>query len=72
MHLSTINLVFCLLVFQPFVYGQLDYKFYDYTCPNLTKIVRFGLWSAMGNDTRIAASLLRLHFHDCIANVIVS
>nr|XP_043608588.1 peroxidase 10-like [Erigeron canadensis] len=60
--------VFCFLVFQPFVYGQLDYKFYDSTCPNLTKIVRFGIWSAMANDTRIGASLLRLHFHDCISN----
>lgn len=62
--------VFCFLVFRPFVYGQLDYKFYDSTCPNLTKIVRFGVWSAMANDTRIAASLLRLHFYDCISNVI--
>ncbi|KAK9050688.1 hypothetical protein SSX86_030343 [Deinandra increscens subsp. villosa] len=68
MHFSSTSLVFCLLVFQPFVYGQLDYKFYDSTCPNLTRIVRFGLWSAMANDTRIAASLLRLHFHDCISN----
>ncbi|KAF5779362.1 putative peroxidase [Helianthus annuus] len=68
MHFPTISLVFCLFVFQPFVYGQLDYKFYDTTCPNLTKIVRFGVWSAMANDTRMAASLLRLHFHDCISN----
>nr|GEU41130.1 mitogen-activated protein kinase kinase kinase 5-like [Tanacetum cinerariifolium] len=30
--------------------------------------LRFGIWSAMANDTRIAASLLRLHFHDCISN----
>ncbi|KAD3640930.1 hypothetical protein E3N88_30153 [Mikania micrantha] len=68
MHFPAISLVFCLLIFQPPVYGQLDYKFYDSTCPNLTRIVRFGLWSAMANDTRIAASLLRLHFHDCISN----
>ncbi|XP_071693792.1 peroxidase 10-like [Rutidosis leptorrhynchoides] len=67
MKLSTV-IVFCFLVLQPFVYGQLDYKFYDSTCPNLTKIVRFGIWSAMANDTRIAASLIRLHFHDCISN----
>ncbi|KAD6796732.1 hypothetical protein E3N88_07628 [Mikania micrantha] len=32
-----------------------------------TLILRFGLWSAMANDTRIAASLLRMHFHDCIS-----
>ncbi|XP_076929047.1 peroxidase 10-like [Bidens hawaiensis] len=68
MHFPTINLVLCLLFFQPFVYAQLDYRFYDYTCPNLTKIVRFGVWAAMANDTRMAASLLRLHFHDCISN----
>ncbi|XP_015868739.3 peroxidase 10 [Ziziphus jujuba] len=47
---------------------QLDYKFYDYTCPNLTKIVTYGVWSAIANDTRMAASLLRLHFHDCFVN----
>ncbi|GMH24610.1 hypothetical protein Nepgr_026453 [Nepenthes gracilis] len=47
---------------------QLDYRFYDRTCPNLTRIVRFGVWSAILNETRMAASLLRLHFHDCIAN----
>ncbi|KAI3713063.1 hypothetical protein L1987_71634 [Smallanthus sonchifolius] len=68
MHLPTISIVFSILVSQPFVFGQLDYKFYDSTCPNLTRIVRFGIWSAMANDTRIAASLLRLHFHDCISN----
>ncbi|GER30852.1 peroxidase family protein [Striga asiatica] len=48
--------------------SQLDYKFYDKTCPNLTKIVRFGVWSAMLNETRLAASILRLHFHDCFVN----
>ncbi|KVI02666.1 peroxidase 10-like [Cynara cardunculus var. scolymus] len=64
----SISVVFYLLILRPFVYGQLDYRFYDSKCPNLTKIVRFGIWSAMANDTRIAASLLRLHFHDCISN----
>lgn len=51
-----------------FVMCQLDYKYYDQTCPNLTMIVRNGVWSAISNDTRMAASLLRLHFHDCIVN----
>ncbi|KAA8545904.1 hypothetical protein F0562_020645 [Nyssa sinensis] len=31
-------------------------------------IVRFGVWAAFQKDTRIAASLLRLHFHDCFVN----
>ncbi|CAL5326272.1 unnamed protein product [Camellia sinensis] len=26
------------------------------------------VWSAIANDTRMAASLLRLHFHDCFVN----
>ncbi|KAI4314940.1 hypothetical protein L6164_027798 [Bauhinia variegata] len=50
---------------SPLVCCQLNYNFYDATCPNLTRIVRYNVWSAMANDTRIAASLLRLHFHDC-------
>ncbi|XP_043714333.1 peroxidase 10-like [Telopea speciosissima] len=57
-----------ILVLSPLASSQLDYKFYDSTCPNLTKIVRYGVWSAMGNETRMAASLLRLHFHDCFVN----
>ncbi|KAK3024544.1 hypothetical protein RJ639_043736 [Escallonia herrerae] len=49
-------------------YGQLDYGFYDRSCPHLPMIVRFGVWAAFRNETRIAASLLRLHFHDCFVN----
>ncbi|KAK2967541.1 hypothetical protein RJ640_030412 [Escallonia rubra] len=60
--------LFCNLLIGPFVYSQLDYKFYDVSCPNLTKIVRYAIYSAIANETRIAASLLRLHFHDCISN----
>ncbi|KAJ6736668.1 PEROXIDASE 72-RELATED [Salix viminalis] len=59
----------CLLLLCPLVSCQLNYKFYDYTCPNLTKIVRYGVWSAITNDSRMAASLLRLHFHDCFVNI---
>ncbi|XP_022133422.1 peroxidase 10 isoform X2 [Momordica charantia] len=43
-------------------------RFYDDSCPNLTRIVRYGVWMALSNDTRMAASLLRLHFHDCFVN----
>ncbi|XAR72874.1 Peroxidase [Bertholletia excelsa] len=52
----------------PFGYGQLDYNFYDWSCPRLPMIVRFGVWAALKNDPRMAASLLRLHFHDCFVN----
>lgn len=60
----------CVLILTSLVSAQLDYRFYDKSCPNLTKIVRFGVWSAIKNDTRMAASLLRLNFHDCFVNVI--
>ncbi|GKV21264.1 hypothetical protein SLEP1_g31258 [Rubroshorea leprosula] len=52
----------------PSAYGQLDYNFYDSSCPRLQMIVRYGVWAAVNNDTRMAASLLRLHFHDCFVN----
>ncbi|XP_051132523.1 peroxidase 10-like isoform X2 [Andrographis paniculata] len=48
--------------------GKLSYSFYDKSCPNLRMIVRWGVWAALKNDTRIAASLLRLHFHDCFVD----
>ncbi|CAN4079624.1 unnamed protein product [Withania somnifera] len=67
-HMLLTNILVCFLFLSCFVYGQLDYKYYDYTCPNLTKIVRYGVWSAISNDTRMPASLLRLHFHDCFVN----
>ncbi|XP_048232632.1 peroxidase 10-like [Ricinus communis] len=60
--------LFCLMFLSAFVTCQLDYRYYDGTCPNLTRIVRYGVWSAISNDTRMAASLLRLHFHDCFVN----
>jgi len=34
----------------------------------LSMIVSYGVWSAVRNDYRMSASLLRLHFHDCIVN----
>ncbi|KAH9314599.1 hypothetical protein KI387_023226, partial [Taxus chinensis] len=49
-------------------YGQLNYYFYRDTCPNLEKIVFNVVRSAVINETRMAASLLRLHFHDCFIN----
>ncbi|KAF8405086.1 hypothetical protein HHK36_009983 [Tetracentron sinense] len=35
--------LFCLFFLSPFVFCQLDYRFYDGTCPSLTKIVRNGI-----------------------------
>lgn len=49
--------------------GGLSFDFYDRSCPNLGMLVRWGVWAAFKNDTRIAASLIRLHFHDCFVDV---
>lgn len=49
--------------------GGLSFDFYDRSCPNLGMLVRWGVWAAFRNDTRIAASLIRLHFHDCFVDV---
>ncbi|KAF4361851.1 hypothetical protein F8388_003172 [Cannabis sativa] len=46
-------------------FAQLSPTFYDQTCPNLTAIVGGVIEDALLTDPRIAASLIRLHFHDC-------
>lgn len=66
--IQSIVLLF-IVIFSVPVQCQLDEDLYDDTCPNLTKLVRYGVWSAIRNETRMAASLLRLHFHDCFVNV---
>lgn len=48
---------------------QLNPNFYSSTCPNLLNIVRREVKNAIKSEMRIAASLLRLHFHDCFVNV---
>ncbi|KAJ7979040.1 Peroxidase [Quillaja saponaria] len=48
--------------------SQLTTDFYAMSCPNLLKIVRKEVQNAIKAETRIAASLLRLHFHDCFVN----
>lgn len=45
--------------------AQLTPSFYHKSCPNLFPIVAKYVASAIKNETRIAASLLRMHFHDC-------
>ena len=46
--------------------------FYDKTCPNLQDIVRNEVQKAFNRQNRMAASFVRLHFHDCFVNVSLS
>ncbi|EOA23341.1 hypothetical protein CARUB_v10019421mg [Capsella rubella] len=48
--------------------AQLTPTFYDTSCPNVTNIVRDTIVNELRSDPRIAASILRLHFHDCFVN----
>lgn len=50
------------------VSAQLSTNFYSKSCPNLLPTVRSAVQSAISKETRMGASLLRLHFHDCFVN----
>ncbi|KAL8459036.1 hypothetical protein ACS0TY_036495 [Phlomoides rotata] len=39
--------------------------FYEFSCPQANEIIMSVLENAIAKDSRMAASLLRLHFHDC-------
>lgn len=49
--------------------GKLTPTFYSFKCPKALSIVQEEVVAAIKNETRIGASLLRLHFHDCFVNV---
>ncbi|KAI6685933.1 hypothetical protein NL676_031846 [Syzygium grande] len=50
------------------VRSQLTTDFYSTSCPGLLSVVRKEVQNAIKAETRMAASLLRLHFHDCFVN----
>ncbi|KAL2332809.1 hypothetical protein Fmac_014022 [Flemingia macrophylla] len=47
---------------------KLSSDFYSSSCPELLPIVQKGVIKAIKNESRVGASLLRLHFHDCFVN----
>ncbi|XP_059276277.1 lignin-forming anionic peroxidase-like [Lycium ferocissimum] len=46
-------------------HAQLSSTFYDRTCPNALNTIRSSVRQAVSSERRMAASLIRLHFHDC-------
>ncbi|KAL0643397.1 hypothetical protein Bca4012_041687 [Brassica carinata] len=66
---TTLITVGCLMLHTSFSSAQvLTPTFYDNTCRNVFTIVRGIIVNELRSDPRIAASLLRLHFHDCFVN----
>ncbi|KAL8468646.1 hypothetical protein ACS0TY_031732 [Phlomoides rotata] len=48
--------------------AQLTTNFYATSCPNVGTIVRNAMREAITQELRIAASIIRLFFHDCFVN----
>jgi len=48
-----------------FAQADLQYDFYNTSCPGVETLVRDTLAGIFANDTTIRSGLLRLHFHDC-------
>ncbi|OAY46366.1 peroxidase P7 [Manihot esculenta] len=48
--------------------GKLSPDYYSSMCPKASSIVQKGVVAAIKKETRMGASLLRLHFHDCFVN----
>lgn len=50
------------------VSAELSADFYDETCPDALDIIEDAVRAAVSKESRMGASLLRLHFHDCFVN----
>ncbi|XP_021723170.1 cationic peroxidase 1-like [Chenopodium quinoa] len=48
--------------------AQLSSNFYSSSCPNALSTIQSAVQAAVKNESRMGASLLRLHFHDCFVN----
>ncbi|KAF7145887.1 hypothetical protein RHSIM_Rhsim04G0123000 [Rhododendron simsii] len=63
------------LVFVLFVgmgSAQLSDDYYSSTCPDVLTTIESAVETAVSNEARMGASLLRLHFHDCFVNASLS
>nr|GMD32767.1 lignin-forming anionic peroxidase-like [Ipomoea batatas] len=56
---------YVLLVLNVSCKAQLSSTFYNASCPNALATIRNTIRQAISSERRMAASLIRLHFHDC-------
>ncbi|KAL9365709.1 hypothetical protein Peur_043582 [Populus x canadensis] len=59
------SFMFMLFLLNTACQAHLSPAFYDSSCPNALSAIRTAIRSAIASDRRMAASLIRLHFHDC-------
>ncbi|KAK4268461.1 hypothetical protein QN277_025116 [Acacia crassicarpa] len=66
LNLKLISL-FLLLSYVPGIHvsAHLSSTFYAKTCPSALALIKASVVSAVAEEARMGASLLRLHFHDC-------
>ncbi|KAK4484151.1 hypothetical protein RD792_011371 [Penstemon davidsonii] len=62
--IATLLFVSSNILFKP-CEAQLSSTFYDTRCPNAPTIIRNSIRQAISAERRMAASIIRLHFHDC-------
>ncbi|XP_062172395.1 peroxidase 4-like [Alnus glutinosa] len=60
--------VLLVVVFTGSSSAQLSTHFYSKSCPKVFTTVKSAVQSAISQELRLGASLLRLHFHDCFVN----
>ncbi|CAL0301337.1 unnamed protein product [Lupinus luteus] len=65
---SPIVALFVLLFLTGTCSAKLSENFYSQTCPNVFNTVKSVVKSAIANEPRIGASILRLFFHDCFVD----
>jgi peroxidase len=74
---KSLLLVLFLCTFAPLCFssrtkgGYLYPQYYDHSCPKAQEIVKSVVAKAVAREARMAASLLRLLFHDCFVQVLL-
>lgn len=56
-------------IISPAVSSGLSPYYYDDICPEALPMIRRVVEDAVRQESRMGASLLRLHFHDCFVQV---
>ncbi|WCJ33743.1 Peroxidase superfamily protein [Euphorbia peplus] len=62
---TSLFIILVLLFSSASCHAQLTSTFYDTSCPNALPTIRTSIRNAIAKEKRMAASLIRLHFHDC-------